>query len=390
MTRIDYPDLVRISPDGKLRLEIRSPDNAPFPRAPVNASQACWGGFQCDFTYTVTHIESGDVVWQGTPDDDDLLSAPNDAWVSNTGQVIVVTRPPFGSGLFVLNSAGKTIRKFDVASEVLNDNSREMHETSAGSHWNERGHGLFFAVAGQSFWVFRTELNRQVVVELETGNLLAENEAIRRERRRVQRKWALAIVRKHSENLQLYGEPFAKRNWRMLRRLRTAILWCGLDRIRRSLSELRRFEHSTVAQSYTSGWKLSDGQRSNLVHLLLVGVTQFALRRMGEEPAGVAPFWLCRDRGNFPKARTRVPVPERIQDRAARLQELKPGMTPLQVVKLVGMPDIEGHSWQYDILDSEAGPCTIAITWHARRDTITKIERLPPGWIKWRSRVSWM
>jgi hypothetical protein len=119
-----------------------------------------------------------------------------------------------------------------------------------------------------------------------------------------------------------------------------------------------------------------------------VRVTQFALRRLGDEPAGYAPYWLCRS-GDAPK-RTRIPLPEFLTDRAARLDQLRIGMTYQQVVEQVGMPDIDGFGWFYDVSAGNEEPHSLKVTWDYETDTVAKIERVAPGWIKWKSRASWL
>lgn len=389
MTSINYPDLIRKSPSANLRLEIRSPDNDRIlARDSTRPDRGFWGGFQSDFTYTVTQADTGEVVWSRCPDQDDPLFSPNDAWVSDEGQVVVISRTPFSSGLFVLDQTGRTLRHFDVATEVLKNSDDEFHWTSAGPHWNERGRGLFLTVNQQRYWSFRTLLNRQILVELSRGELSQADETARCERRRVQRRWALATLRAHADNPLLYGELFAKVDWRLLRRLWTAIFWCGLDRNRRALTELRKYERSTISGGYTFGWKLN-GKSTRIVNLLLVGVAQFAIRRMGEEPAGYAHYWLCRS-GDPPKLRSRITLPERLTDRAAQLAQLQLGMTQQQVAELVGLPDIDGRGWQYDALGGTNEPHTLRITWDHPHDTIAEIRRMPPGWIKWKSRALWL
>ncbi|WP_254506677.1 hypothetical protein [Anatilimnocola floriformis] len=385
MTCIDYPDLIRRSPSSNLRLEIRSPDNdRESPRSPTTSSREFWGGFQSDFTYTVTRSDSGEVVWSRTPDEHDLLGMPNDAWVSDDGHVVVIVRTPFSSYLLVVDPRGQTIGQYDVASEVLESNDDEFRDTSAGSHWNRRGRGHCFVAAGKPYWSFRTLLDRQILVDLEQGKIVAGGTAACRERRRVQRRWALATLRKNVNDQLLQRPPRSQPDWRILNRLWIAIFWCGLDRTRSALPALRQAERATISGGYTSGWK-HNGKSTDLVIMLLVRVTQFALRRLGEEPAGYAPYWLCRN-GAAPQ-RTRIPLPELLTDRAARLDQLQIGMNHQQVVNLVGMPDVDGFGWYYDVL---AGPYSLKLTWDHQSDTVEKIELEPPGWIEWKSRASWL
>jgi hypothetical protein len=389
MTKINYPDLIRKSPTRNLRLEIRSPDNdRTLARDSTRPDRGFWGGFQSDFTYTVTNTLTGEVVWCRCPDQDDPLFSPNDAWVSDEGQVVVISRTPFSSGLFVLDQTGRTISHFDVATEVLENSDDEFHWTSAGPHWNDRGRGLCFAVDQRRYWSFRTLLNRQILIDLQQGKLISADDTVRRERQRVQRRWALSKLRAHADNPLLYGEPFAKVDWRLLRRLWTAIFWCGLDRNRRALPELRKCERSTIGGGYTYGWTVN-GKSTRIVTMLLVRVTHFALRRMGEEPTGQAAYWLCRS-GDPPKLRSRIPLPDRIADRESLLAQLQPGMTQQQVAELVGLPDVDGHAWFYDVSASNDEPYTLKVTWDHPSDTITEIQKIPPGWIRWKSRAIWL
>jgi len=162
MTQINYPNLTRTSPSANLRLEIRSPDNDPdSPRNdPENRSRQFWGGFQKDFTFTVRRTDSSEIVWQRDADHESLIDMPKDAWVGDDGHVVVITRTPFSSDLFVLDTNGEVSLHCDVASVILENNEAELHWTSAGPHWNTRGLGMFFGDKSTRWWCFRTELGR--------------------------------------------------------------------------------------------------------------------------------------------------------------------------------------------------------------------------------------
>jgi hypothetical protein len=389
MTKIDYPDLVRTSPDGKLRLEIRSPDNDPLaPREPVEMGRKFWGGFQSDFTFTVTRIATGEVLWSRRESNDDLF-APRDAWISNDARAIVINCPPFGADLFVLNGYGETIRRLDVGRELLKNNKGEFRWTSAGTAWYEHGNGVFVFAENSPYWCFRTEYSRQILIDLQRGELVKNSVALLAARK-VQREWALALVLSSRDDARVYGEPFVDRDWQFLEHVWTAIFWCGLERVRGALPALRKFEQSTVGRCSTSGWKLSDGSRTRFVHLDLVGVAQFALRRLREEPAGYAPYWLCGGEGQ-PSFKSRIVLPERLTDRTERLEKLTCGMTQQQIVDWVGMPDHSiRQAWEYDVLHDDNGPYTLRIHWEHRLDGAVAIERQPPGWIRWKHRVGWL
>lgn len=392
MTQINYPDIVRNSPDGKLRLEVRSPDNdAISPRDdPSNNLRKGFGGFQRDFAFTVRRNSDEGVIWQRTAGVDELLDAPCDAWLANDAQVIVITRHPFSSQLFFLGSQGELRLQRDVQSEVLHGNDTELRWTSAGPHWNDRGVGLFSSCRGSHFWCFRTQLGRQIVLDLEGSALQAVTEEIAESLRAAQAAWSLSTLDAASKDLRLFDMELYEElcqneiNWDYISAVWAALQWSGMDRLVLAVPYLQKFEASEVWDSYGPGW-LEDTWR---VRLAFVRISQSAMRCMNVEPGGRAAYWLCHRLG--PSQASRIEFPECVADRADRSRSLRVEMTPREVAELLGMPDVDWRKWDYDLLDDKEGPCTMRIHWNLNTTRVKAIERCPPAWHDMVSRAIWL
>ncbi len=405
LTQINYSDLTRFSPSEELQLEIRSPDNDPesLRDDPGNQSRNLWGGFQRDFEYRVVQRTSGKTVWSRLADRESWLDAPNDAWVSDNGHVVVITREPFSSHLVVLDSDGGVALQCDVGSELLDDSERELHWTSAGPHWNESGIGLFFEANGRKLWSFRTKLGRQILINLDSAVVHEASDA-KDQLKQVQVEFALSTLQFACRDERLF-EPNAgfldddrkedddrafDKWFQYMSSIWAAVTWSGADGLDAALPLLRKMEESTVFNSYTSGWSTPESDKTTLVQLRFVSAAQMALRCLNREPAGIAGYWLCRADGSEwtqPTWSSRLKIPDRIDDRSTRIQQVRPGMTPHEVTHLVGMPDVEWHQWDYDLL---AESVTVRLKWDLHTEHVESIERHPPAWCNLADRAAWI
>lgn len=397
MTQINYPDLTRVSPNGLLRLEIQSPDNDEVnPREdPENISRGFWGGFQQDFTFTVLRNDSDEVIWDRTAGVDNLLDAPCDAWVSDEGEVIVITRHPFSSDFFVLGAEGETLSRYDVADDILCGNEHEMHGTSAGPHWNRHGVGLFFRAERGRYFCFRTELGRQVLVNLSTGVLEdAGSSIVTSALRKAQSDWAIQILRLATREERLFASEMEDPDhdfWEQMDLIWAAVLLAGADRVSEAATYLQQLEHAEIWGAYTSGWPMPRCPRTWFVEKLLVPIVKQSLRCLGIDPVGKGSYWLAEATNGRSESDLgcRIDVPECIADRQARLASIRPGMSRHEVVCSVGFPDIAWRPhWDYDELHATNGPCTFRITWDT--DVVASVEQLPAAWQDVYSRVNWM
>ena len=358
---------------------------------------------------------TSEVLWQRCPERNDPLSVPRDAWIGNGANAIITT----GNELFVIDSTGKTVRKHNIQKELLEGNEDEIHWTTAGSYWDQHGKGLFFEIDGCRYWSFRTEWNRQIVIDLDSGLQVPFAGKILQRLEKVQSDWALNLLRHAVDDERLWGPPFGPHDYGLLSEIETAVLWCAIDRLKPSISLLRRLESVQLSCSFTFGWRASDGTETEVVLLMLVRMVQFALRRMGEEPLGCAPQWVFSTKYRYDeedededdeevldededelrfdnrfRPENRIHIPQQLPDRASRIQQIRIGMPKREVVDIVGLPDVdywdgsaEEWLWEYDFLKSDAGPHTISIKWDFQRGTILEIRRVEPGWENWKPRL---
>lgn len=408
MTQINYPDLTRSSPSGEFTLEVRSPDNDPECRREdsENFSRRLWGGFQRDFTFALRSTVTGKIVWQRDPDHESPIDMPIDAWVSDAGHAVVITRSLFSSIMFLLNGEGEICFQCDVLSTLLENTEDELHWTSAGPHWNHRGAGLFVSANSSMWWCFRTQRLRQIAVNLNEA-WLGTYQEVELELKQAQSKWAIETVRRAADDEQLFGlhseteaptfddpeedeaahQLFVER-YRYHESVWTAIFWCGVDKLTAAIPYLEKLEESTVRDGYTSGWSTSSIDKTWFTKLTLVPVSQMAMRCMGHQPAGIAGYWLCDDSPSSPCQSSRIRIPERIADRTARLRTICVGMSKHDVVQHVGMPDVDWRHWDYDVM-SGTDRHTLRIDW-SNRDLITQTHYCSPGWYEPASRAIWL
>jgi len=379
MTNIDYPDIVCTSANLVFRLTISSPENKPEERE--RAKDRMWSGFQSDFTYEMTHVSSGEVVWSKSAKElDDALDAPVNAWVDDSGFVVVITRESLMASLVVLDLNGDISLRCNVKQDLLEGSERDYRWTTVGPLWDYRGVGFFFSTSNR-YWCFRTQHARQIVVNLDEGRVEKEFASGSKEIRNVFTNWALKILEKAMDETSLFEDDCSDDNDEVfLKRVSaadvwSAALWCGIDQVQEAAPFLKKLESSKNSSGYTRGWESPTGESTWLVGMYFVPVAQMSLRRLNIRPQGLASAWLCL--GDEPTEGTRIEIPECIPDRDAKVMTLKEGMTRQQVTSTVGLADVESRESDYDVMDSPIGPLTLHITWD-EQNRISQIEKRSP------------
>lgn len=136
MSDLNYDNIDRSSPSHRLRLEICSPPNNP--------GQPPGVVFQSNFAFTVRDHETSEFLWQHCPGKQSQLDKPVDAWLSDEGRVVVLTKSLRKSNIFVLDADGDVRFSVEVSEKLLGGNKDELRGTFRSTcHWNEGGTGVF-------------------------------------------------------------------------------------------------------------------------------------------------------------------------------------------------------------------------------------------------------
>jgi hypothetical protein len=164
----------------------------------------------------------------------------------------------------------------------------------------------------------------------------------------------------------------------------TAAWLAGRWQLKEALPALRELQKSTEVSSSGGHWDLDlkDGEINpmNCSQFGLRRCAQLSLRRLGQVPGELpcTAFRFYRQKELGPTV-TLDPLPA---PRAQRVDLLRDGMSPLEVLQTVGPPDwitFSERSWEFDIDDTQA--YTLRLIWESKPYRISKIQRLkPPTW----------
>ncbi len=362
MTYRCYPDILRTSPAGRLRLEICSPDNA--------GSSSQLRVDQNKFAYTVRDAETREFIWQHYPGIQRPLDQPEDAWVNDDGFVVVVTKCTASSTIVLIAPSGRVMLELCVTPQLLGGNSDEMCKTSAGPAWNSHGTGMFLSVDSKTYWCFRTQFGRQIVINLDNARV-DYVQSIRDELHWFQVQNDVELLKRASTDTRLFPADarsttgrFKNQDYEFASSVWTAAYWCGKNCIHEAANYLKGIEQSPLQDSSSAGWPTPSSAETWCTSLTLTRVAQMALRCLDIEPTGIAGYQLWRrdwsdDEG--PLFLQRIDVPECLTNRPARLSKLREGMSRDEVSQIVGMPDVEWGLWDYDVLNDSGQSYTVRL-----------------------------
>jgi hypothetical protein len=370
MTAIYYPDFVVFSPSRSVRLEIHSPDNDPVAPRPVEEapnSRAFFGGFQSDFIYAAYRTADEHLLWKRQQQPREV--SPRWAWVDDAGRAIVLRTDTFSSQLAGLSSGGKTQFTFDVRA-LLPQN--EYCWTTAGSRWEDDSHASMLAIDGRPHWTILTFHERRLLIDLEVGRLV-DPQPFSARLLSLEREWVLQTLRDRVDLGLSWSREMREQSDRAAeyRALLAAARFAGILAVDAAIPFLQRLEQSDVAHghTYSGGMKiemLTPRQRA-----------QIALRRLNAEPAGLPAFRFSLEEED--ERDSQVQLGAREPSAAAASGKLRPGMTPMEIVGLLGSPDAIWPNWEYDFGLQDG--CTLRIQLDRKDKHAVAIETIrPPTW----------
>lgn len=242
MSYLSYDNIYRTSPSNQLKLEICSPHNNPG--GPTGVV------FQAHFAITVREAATGEFIWQNVPGKDSQLDKPEDAWISDEGFVVVLTKSFAGSYLFILDQQGGIRLDLKMSEKLLGGNKDEMRKTfrSVG-YWNSGGNAVFFSQASKNYWGFRTIFDRRIVFDLETSALV-DADLVIDSLKTAEHARALDVLHHVSNDERTFLQTtdpcrVSSDDSRVRRLAEVAARWCGIDCVAAAVPYLLRLEHST-------------------------------------------------------------------------------------------------------------------------------------------------
>jgi hypothetical protein len=431
MTAIFYPDLEVRSPNGELTFEARSPHNGTINHKDGRSPSDSEYGFkyrchQDEFRYRL--IDNTDPI-QGSTKQRHVLwerwqprgeDSPHELIVSDDGWCIIRTHG-FRPEIIAVSPDGT-----DVACvQLINEGNVTYRDTplrrswilahvaysTAGLYWSSTSWPYFDRIHERPIFAWRTSWGQRLVIDLENGNLHSEEEQSTRPlatqlvEAEKQGVWRLLSdlsriwqsVRDYMKRPRVEDEPpqpkLAKVGY-----VKAALHLVGKHSLRECLPFLRQWEEidlpgASMGTVTKEKWWLEHQHFRPIVH--------HSIRLLNEEPKGFATYHFLNV--DCPEASQpgsicdlpRIPIPERIGDRAARKSKLDPHMSVQEVLRLLGSPDHisrrsrkEGkyykwyEGWEYDFRNSK-GWTTLRIAWKENNGVgqIIGVNEKPAPWM---------
>ncbi len=365
-----YSDITAFSPDGRLRLEAKSPDNSAGPMRRAFAS---------NFVYTLYQADTNAVIWKreqpkarskGMPDEWTTEGSPIGAFVHNSGQVAIRTAD---DQVVMLDTQGRTLGSSPILGSFSpEERERWVSETTAGPMWDYYSAWAFIEAtddAGEprAYFLVRTMWQRRFLIDARTGTL-ADSPRLQEQAVRAEAAWAMDMLQRSVKR------PPSPSDWAGRSRLAAAVHIAGCQRLAGSIPLLRQMERGK------GDW---DQYRSG-VHL--------ALRRLGEVPRRGPVLelkrWLKAEYGRVPDHQNPLPSTVTFAQRVANAARVVEGITIERLNELVGGPDaqvychvLQRHALDYD-LDIPGAPETLRVV-VGENNTVTHVRRIVPAvWVK--------
>ncbi len=351
-----FRDIEAQSPSGEWRLDARSPDNK------IDNYQR----WQDDFVYTMR--KGGQVVWQREQSvQQPSEHSPVRVFVNDNGFAAIHTGR---DELIFVDSQGRNCGRIDDLTNLLpaTDHKEFVLVSSVGLLWTPYSIWHFVEVEEKSIFVIRLWWGRLLVFEPENGMLIVPDDIINT----AIHEWQVEHCRSwlaEGTSKELDKDSAAE--------LITPALLAGQLGVRDAIPRLRVIEQSEHIRIYRE-WRDLDIKSDSIdrfidEQFLVRQIAQLSLRRLGESPE-VLPIFEPPKRDLFSKFRLRIMI-----DREKNEAKLTQGMSPMQVVELIGLPDFIGRNeWSYDF--EKNTPRSLMISWDSY--VVKDIERSEPLWKK--------
>ncbi len=383
-----FRDIVAASPNGRYRVEARSPDNAPG-----GQGGRAFRAFQASFVYSCTDTESGQTLWTRKQPMEDPTKpgavvlgkegSPVRIYVSDSGWTVICTG---WDELISVDPNGVDGCHIGLLSAAMTEDERKNYvvRTTAGPMW--QGHSLwyFLETDGRRLFVIRPWWGRHIIVDIAGGALLQEDPAVSAAVLAHEREFVLTKLKKGIETRKDWEENANHDREAAEAALDdlTAAYLAGKLGVREAVPLLRQLEGSPLNLASSTAWseeKPAEGgvDRSSWDEMTMRRVVHLSLRRLGETPGpypGTRFFVYHEKPGNL----ERYPTPEVKLPRAQSVGKVRKGMTPEQVLATIGAPDFnERDVWYYDMDTTD--PFTLCVRW--RKNALQGVVQVrPPLW----------
>jgi len=365
-TNVFYHDKNAVSPNMKFKLEGKSPDNKDAPREKP---------FARNFVYTLTDQSNNKSLWERNQGESE--GSCGALYVDNDGWVVIVTGQ---DELIFVNPSGKDIGKIDLLGKAFTKKERKsyVHETTAGPLWSGYSLWYFIKMEDHRLFVIRPWWNRCIVMDVEKGTLLSENDNISKACLQHEKDLVLLELKKGISTRKEWEREDCEANWPVLH----AAYWAGKLAIADAVPLLLQLQDSPYSGACAIGsgeYTPSEGQvdPSNWEEMTMRRVVHLSLRRLGSPPGQYACTQFNVHYEDFQKESHYQILPLAYQ-RHSRADDIKKNMKPEEVLSIIGAPDFnDSDVWYYDMDAKE--PYTLSIEWG--KVGVKKIRKQrPPVW----------
>lgn len=385
-----FRDSFAISPNGKFRIDAKSPDNAGDRPRP----------FASNFTYTLTDTTTKKVIWErkqpmtrekGSSYAESTEGSPIGVFVNDDG--LVVARLSWETLLILDSVTGNKRGEADILKAFpMGEQSKYVSQTTAGPHWSQESDWFFLSRPAKDkdpagvYFVIRPYWNHRLIIDLTTGKhvdlgkhhnaptpaaLADAKDDIKRLLTAVmeeETRRTIATLNAAPENLKDDGDY--KVDWE----LATALHTIGFRQLTQCEERLGLIDKHFALRP-------KEVQDS---HARLRAKVREALRAIGKTPLpgyGVQLYPYV-NKGLFMTQDTDRPfkscVP--VEERAANAGKITAGMSVKDLTDLIGCPDAElydqGRCYDYDIDGAEA--CTVRVCLDQSESSVLSVKKITP------------
>ena len=398
-SRVPYfPDITVESPSKKFKIEAVSPDNA--------VAESRFGpSWQASFVYTFRNTEKNEVLWTrkqpmetrkhlpGPPGHGKTYTIPAEEspvsiFVSDAGWTVIQTDR---DELIVVDIAGKDRGVLGLLKDGLTEKEKEEYvvRSTGGPRWKGCSLWYFLDTGEQPLFVVTPWWGRRIVLDLKSGRQIPETPDIAKQAVLCEKNFVLAELQRDASALDWPRSREYKRDEhraasREYRRFMTAAYVAGRNKITEAIPMLEELQYSSLAGISSIGHlrKNFSGEVDPRAYSTfpLRQVAHLSLRRLGKTPEQLPATQLRVRYGNvqsYPYVAKETDVP-----RAANAGKIKSGMTPEEVLDLIGEPDYVGleddGTWGYN-MDAEI-PFTLLVHWGDERRAVRVEQKTPALW----------
>ena len=350
-----FDDLSVSSQNKQWRLDAKSPDNRIKRYHP----------WQDEFVYTM--FKSGKQFWQRKQvDQDPEEGSPIKRTVASNGWAAIRTDQ---DQLMFVDPRGQNSSHIDDLTQCLSAQDKREFTTwsSGGLIWAPFSLWHFIDLSDRSLFVIRLWWGQQLVLDACTGERVDLTPVIGDAIRSFQIDYC------RTELLLAVADGVGDGN---VDRIMTAAYLAGLLRINDAVGHLKELEKSEHVGLYggTMGTSLENGEIDPffIQQFSLRQVAQLSLRRLGVAPA-LLPVYEFKQGGSRTLFRPRG----RTAPTEQSLARIKQGMTPREVLDILGSPDLVDYpEWSFD-LDGENAK-SVTVSWDS--GSVKDIKTSPPLW----------